>query len=58
MKEKGLGRSRKQNPHLTLMLLPYYMAVVTTKNNHTTQISLIISMIQWEESVVSKITKK
>lgn len=31
MKEKGLGRSKKQNPHLTLTLLPYYKVVVTTK---------------------------
>ncbi len=31
MKEKGLSRSKKQNPHLTLTLLPYYKVVVTTK---------------------------
>lgn len=31
MKEKGLGRSKKQNPRLTLILLPYYKMVVTTK---------------------------
>lgn len=58
MKEKGLGCSRKQNAHLTLMLLPYYMAVVTTKNNHTTQIFLISNTIKAGLYVVSKITKK
>lgn len=36
MKEKGLSRSKKQNPHLTFILLPYYKVVVTTKKNHTT----------------------
>ncbi|MDL2224014.1 hypothetical protein LJB92_01725 [Bacteroidales bacterium OttesenSCG-928-M06] len=36
VKEKGLSRSKKQNPHLTLILLPYYRVVVTTKYNHTT----------------------
>jgi hypothetical protein len=36
MKEKGLRRSKKQNPHLALILLPYYKVVVTTKKNHTT----------------------
>lgn len=36
MKEKGLRRSKEQNPHLTLILLPYYKVVVTTKKNHTT----------------------
>lgn len=58
MKEKGLGRSRKQNPPLTLMLLPYYGAVVTTKNNHTTQIFLISNAIKAGLYVVSKIIKK
>ena len=36
MKKKELGRSKKQNPHLTFILLPYYKVVVTTKKNHTT----------------------
>jgi len=58
MKEKGLGHSKKQNWLVTLMLLPYYMAVVTTKTNHTTNTTLIISKIFQNLFVVSKITKK
>lgn len=35
MKEKGLERSKGQNPHVTTFLLRYYK-VVTTIINHTT----------------------
>lgn len=57
MKEKGLGRSKNQNRLVTLTLLPYYMAVVTTKINHTTNTRLIISKVFQNLFVVSKITK-
>jgi hypothetical protein len=43
---------------VTLTLLPYYMAIVTTKTNQTTNTWLIISKIFQNLFVVSKITKK
>lgn len=58
MKEKGLRRSKEQNPHLTLILLPYNKAVVTTIKNHTTYIQLIIREIPKNGHVVSKTAKK
>jgi hypothetical protein len=57
MKEKGLGRSKGKNRLVTLTLLPYYTAVVTTKINHTTNITLNISKISQNSFVVSKNTE-
>ena len=58
MKEKGLGRSKKRNSGLTLMLLRYYKVIATTKQSPTTYIQLTINRIIRRGSVVSEIHKK